>query len=146
MKVILLEDVKGLGKAGDIKEVKNGYAFNFLLPEGRADMATPGVLKQAQRFIAKRKKEESENIEGSKAQAAALSGKKVEIKTKAENGKLFGSVGAAEIITALEAQGIKVDAKNLSVEKGFKEVGTFPVEAHFGHGVKASFEVVIAAE
>lgn len=146
MKVILLEDVKGLGKAGDIKEVKSGYGFNYLLPEGLADLATPGVLKQAERFIAKRKKEHAENVDALKATAAGLSGKTVTIQSKAENGKLFGSVGAAEIAAALEAQGIKVDAKDIALEKPLKEVGSFDVEAQFGHGVKASFKVVISAE
>src|SRR6185369_3201677 len=146
MKVILLSDVKGLGKAGETKEVKNGFGFNYLLPEGLADLATPGILKQAQRFIAKRKEEASTNLEAVKSKANAVKGKTVTIKTKAENGKLFGSVGQAEIAGALEAQGMKVDAKDILIEKSFKEVGTFPVEADFGHGVKASFDVVIAAE
>ena len=146
MKVILLEDVKGLGKAGDTKEVKSGYGFNFLLPEGMADLATPGAMKQAERFIAKRKKEDAENIENLKAQAALVKGKKITVKTKAENGKLFGSVGAAEIVAALEAQGIKIDQKHIVIDKPFKEVGDFVVEAQFGQGVKASFELVISAE
>ncbi len=146
MKVILLEDVRGLGKALDIKEVKDGYGFNYLLPEGLADLATPGALKQAERFVAKHKEEATQAVEESRATATALSGKKVVIKSKSEKGKLFGSVGREEVVAALEALGIKVDKHVLVLEKAFKEVGTFPLLADFGHGVKASFELVIEAE
>lgn len=146
MKVILLADVKGLGKAGDIKEVKNGYGFNFLLPESLADLATPGALKQAEKFIAKRKEVAALNSEKDKAEAALLAGKKVTIKSKAEGGKLFGSVGRTEVATALEAMGIKIEEKNIALDKALKEVGVFPVEAHFGHEVKAQFEVEIVSE
>lgn len=146
MQVILLADVKGLGKAGDIKEVKNGYGFNYLLPEGLADLATPGAIKQAERFIAKRKEESLKNTEESRATAASLSGKKVVIQCKAEKGKLFGSVGRDEVVAALEGMGIKVDKSVIVLEKALKEVGEFSVVADFGQGVKASFTVVIESE
>lgn len=145
MKVILLADVKGLGKAGDIKEVKSGYGFNYLLPEGLADLATPGAIKQAERFVAKRKEEMAQMAEEHRALAALLSGKKVTVKSKAENGKLFGSVGREEIALALEGMGIKVDKEAIVLEKALKEVGVSSVSADFGHGVKASFEVAIEA-
>ncbi len=146
MKVILLEDVKGLGKALEVKEVKNGYGFNYLLPEGLADLATPGALKQAERFVAKRQAEAGKMAEESRVLANALSGKKVVIKSKAENGKLFGSVGREEIVLALSAMGITIDKSILVLDKPYKEVGEFAVSADFGHGVKASFELVIEGE
>lgn len=146
MKVILLADVKGLGKALDIKEVKDGYGFNFLLPEGLADLATPGALKQAERFVAKRQVEATKMAEESRVLANALSDKKVTIKSKAENGKLFGSVGKEEILAALEALGVKVEKEVIVLEKAFKEVGKYTVAADFGHGVKATFELVIESE
>lgn len=146
MKVILLEDVKGLGKALDIKEVKDGYGFNFLLPEGLADLATPGALKQAEKFVAKRQVEATKMAEESRVLANALSGKKVTIKSKAENGKLFGSVGKEEIVAALEALGVKVEKEVIVLEKALKEVGKYDLSADFGHGVKASFELVIESE
>lgn len=146
MKVILLEDVKGLGKALDVKEVKNGYGFNYLLPEGLADLATPGALKQAARFVARRKEEAAKMTGEHKAAAETLSGKKVTIKSKAENGKLFGSVGREEVAAALEAMSIKVDKQVIVLEKAIKETGEFPLSADFGHGVKASFTLVIESE
>lgn len=146
MKVILLEDVKGLGKALDVKEVKNGYGFNYLLPEGLADLATPGALKQAERFVAKRKEEAAKAIGEYQTLANALSGKKVTIKSKAENGKLFGSVGREEVAAALEAMGVTVDKQVIVLDKAIKETGEFALSADFGHGVKASFELVIESE
>ena len=146
MKVILLADVQGLGKAGDIKEVKNGYGFNYLLPEGLADLTTPGAVKQAERFVAKRKEEAAKTVSEYQTLAASLSGKKVTIKSKSEKGKLFGSIGREEIATALEAMGVVIDKQTLVLEKPLKEVGEFPLEAQLGHGVKASFTVVIASE
>ncbi len=147
MKVILLQDVARVGKAGDIKEVKNGYAFNFLLPEGLAEVATPQLVKQAEKFIAKRKQELEAAVIDLKTKASAVSGRSVRVKTKAEeNGKLFGSIGKSEIALALESTGVSIDAQAIVLTKPFKEVGSFPVEADFGHGVKASFELTIEAE
>lgn len=146
MKVILLQDVDGLGKAGDIKEVKNGYGFNFLLPEGLAEFATPGSVRQAEKTIARRRSELQSMTEDFKAKAAGLTGKKVLIKTKSENGKLFGSVGREEIAAALSIMGIELDEKAILIDKPMKEIGTFPVEADFGHDAKASFEVTIESE
>lgn len=145
MKVILLTDVKGLGKALDIKEVKDGYGFNYLLPEGLADLATPGARKQAEHFVAKRKAEMTKEAEEFRTLANALSGKKVVIKSKAENGKLFGSVGREEIVTALFAMGMTIDKQVIVLDKSLKEVGEFALSADFGHGVKVSFELVIEA-
>ncbi len=146
MKVILIKDVKGLGKAGDIKEVKNGYGFNYLLPEALADLATPGNLKQAKRFVAKRAAESTKTSEEYRALAASLSGKKVTIVSKAKDGKLFGSVGREEIAHALEAMDMTVEKSVIVLDKALKEVGVFPVTADFGQDIKATFEVSIASE
>ncbi|MDP3957697.1 MAG: 50S ribosomal protein L9 [bacterium] len=146
MKVILLQDVERFGKAGDVKEVRNGYGFNFLLPQGLAEFATSQAVKQVEKLIAKHRKEIEGTVTDSKAKAAALEGKQVLIKSKAEKDKLFGSVGREEITAALQVMGITIDVKVIMIEKPLKEVGTFPVEANFGHGVKAAFTVVIEAE
>lgn len=146
MKVILLQDVANFGKAGEIKEVRSGYGFNFLLPQGLAEFATPVAIKQVEKSVARHHKEIGVMTDAFKKQAAELAGKKVTIKTKSEKGKLFGSVGREEIVAALQEAGVAVEAKFIVIEKPFKEIGTFPVEANFGHGVKASFEVIIKAE
>ncbi|MEK9151644.1 MAG: 50S ribosomal protein L9 [Patescibacteria group bacterium] len=146
MKVVLLQEVKGLGKTGAVKDVRNGYGFNFLLPEGLAELATEGALKRVERIIAKRAKGMETAIMDAKAQAALLDGKKVSIKTKAEDGKLFGSIGREEIAAALSAMQIELAADAIAVKKPFKKTGTFPVEADFGNDVKATFQVSIEAE
>lgn len=146
MKVILLQDVARFGKAGEIKEVRNGYGFNFLLPEGLAEFATPQAIKQAEKMIAKNRKESEEAAAAAKSKAKELEGKEVVIKTKVEKEKLFGSIGREEIVAALSVMGVEVDAKVIVLPKPFKKAGTFPVEAHFGHDVKATFSVVIEAE
>lgn len=146
MKVILLQEVKGLGKAGAVKEVRNGYGFNFLLPEGLAEMATEGALKRVEQIIAKRAKGMEAAIADAKAQAALLDGKNVIIKAKAEDGKLFGSIGREEIATALGLIKIELAADAIALKKPLKKIGTFPVEADFGNDVKATLQVTIEAE
>ena len=146
MKVILLQDVERFGKAGDVKEVRNGYGFNFLLPRGLAEFATPQAVKQVEKVRGKRREDIEGTVADYKAKAAALEGRQALIKMKAEKGKLFGSVGQEEVAATLKETGAEVDAKIIVIEKPFKEIGTFPVEAHFGHGVKATFTVVIEAE
>jgi len=146
MKVILLQDVEKLGKAGEVKDVRSGYGFNFLLPNGLAEFATPAVIKTAEKIVSRRKQDNEAIVKALKETALALSDRKVTISTKAEKGKLFGSIGKEEIALALEASGVKIDARHIVLEKGLKEVGVFPVEANFGNGVKASFEVTIKAE
>ncbi len=146
MKVILLQDIPKLGKAGEVKEVRSGYGFNFLLPEGLVELATPGAIKQAEKIIAKKKTDAAQATAESKAKAEAINGKTITIKTKAEKGKLFGSVGADEIAAAVSATGTEIEARHIALEKPLKEVGTFAVEAHFGNDIKAKFEVTIEAE
>jgi large subunit ribosomal protein L9 len=146
MKVILLQYVDGLGKAGDIKEVKNGYGLNFLLPEGLAELATPQTIKQAEKFIAKRAKEFEALATDLKAAATALEGQRITIKTKAEGNKLFGSVGREEIAAALKVAGKSVEVKMIVLDKPIKEIGTFAGTVNFGHGIKAAFEVIVEAE
>ena len=146
MKVILLEDVQKLGKAGEIKDVKNGYGFNFLLPNALAEFATPVAIRQAEQMIVRRRADQQTLAADFKVQSEALAGKKIIIKTRSEEGKLFGSVGREEIAHALSAMGIEIDAKIILLDKPLKKVGVFPVKAHFSPGAEASFEVVIKAE
>ncbi|PIX91193.1 MAG: hypothetical protein COZ27_03875, partial [Candidatus Moranbacteria bacterium CG_4_10_14_3_um_filter_41_65] len=113
---------------------------------GLVELATPTAIKEAEKAIARRKKDIETLALFAKKTADELAGKKVTITSKAEKGKLFGSIGSEEIALALKEAGIVVDAKNIIVEKPFKEIGAFAIEAHFGHGVKASFEVLIKAE
>jgi large subunit ribosomal protein L9 len=145
MQVILVQDVPKIGKTGEIKEVASGYGVNFLLPKGLAEIATPGARKRAEALRAKRAAEEADVTRVLQLQANALRDRSVVIRTKAEEGRLFGSVGADEIAAALSADGVEIDPKQIRVEKPFKMVGQYDVVAEFGHGITAEFEVKVMA-
>ena len=147
MKVLLIKDVKSLGKAGEIKEVKDGYGHNFLVSKGLAKIATDAVIKQ---YNADKKKE-AEELEYEIASLKTLKEKlktiKVTVKKPAgEGGMLFGSVTKDEISTALKEQkNIDIDKKIIDMES-IKHVGVFDVEAKFKHSVTGKFEVEVVAE
>lgn len=145
MKVILVQDVDKLGKAGTVKEVKTGYGFNFLLPQGLAELATPGTIKRAEQMLAKQAEEKADQTRELKTRATALNDRKVIVESKAEDDKLFGSVGKEEIVKALVAVGIDIEAGMIILDKPIKKLGTFSVSADFGHDIKAIFEVIVKA-
>ena len=129
MKLILLEDVKKLGKKGDIVEVKPGYANNSLIPQGLATEATSTAINQRNLKVKANKRRQSEEVAKAQEIAAKLKDKKVEIKVKAgENGKLFGSVTSKEIAEQIESQlGHKVDRKKINLGEPIRALGTYNV-------------------
>ena len=129
MKLILLEDVKKLGKKGDIVEVKPGYANNSLIPQGLATEATSTAINQRNLKVKANKRRQSEEVAKAQEIAAKLKDKKVEIKVKAgENGKLFGSVTSKEIAEQIESQlGHKVDRKKINLSEPIRALGTYNV-------------------
>lgn len=143
MKVILMKDSPKIGKVGDVKEVASGYALNFLFPQGIAKVATPAGIKQVEEIKRKRAEEIADEKRVLLLQANALRDRSVVIRTRSEEGRLFGSVGADEIAAALSVEGIEIDPKILDIPKAFKMVGQYEVVARFGKGVEASFEVKI---
>lgn len=143
MKVILMKDSPKIGKIGDVKEVASGYALNFLLPQGIAKVATPAGMKQVEELKRKRAEAVADEKRALLLQANALRDRSVVIRTKAEEGRLFGSVGSEEIVAALSTEGIEIDSKILDIPKAFKQVGQYEVTAHFGKGIDVSFEVKI---
>lgn len=146
MKVIFVKDVPKVAKAGDVKEVSDGYAMNCLLPQGLAKIATAVGIKQVEMLKQKRADLAADEKRGLLLQANALRDRSVVIRTRAEEGRLFGSVGADEIAAALSAEGIEIDKKILSIPKAFKMVGQYEVSAYFGQGIDVSFEVKIQGE
>lgn len=148
MKVILLADVKGTGKKGEIKNVSDGYARNFLLGKGLAVEATPENLNK----LAGQKASEQHKIDvatqEAKEQAAKLSGKTVTVKAKGgQGGRLFGSVTLGAVAAAVEEQlGFAVDKRKLSVSGEMKNVGDYSAEAKFYGGVSAKFTVAVVLE
>lgn len=130
MKVILMKDVKGLGKAGDLVNAKDGYARNFLLPKGLAVEATPANLKkweEEKKAEAQRKEEEYQEALELKKKIDAIT---VELKAKAgEGGRLFGSITSKDIADALKAQHkIDIDRRKIEMKDNIKSLGTTQVD------------------
>jgi len=128
MKVILSKDVKDLGKKGQVAEVSEGYARNFLLPRGLAIIATEGAsrsLDQEKQAQARKKEREQKEAEGL---VARLNQTTVQITAKAgENGRLFGAVTAQDIVDKLAAEGLKVDKRRLDLAQPIKVAGSYKV-------------------
>lgn len=145
MKVILLEDVKKLGKKGDLVDVSDGYARNFLFPRNLAKEATEGSLKQLKQVkdaIAKKKQKE---LEQAKELAKVLSNTTVTLKVKAgEQGKLFGSVTSKDISEALKKQyNIEVDRRKIELQEPIKSLGSYKVDVKLAPEVDAKLSVKI---
>lgn len=142
MKVILKADVKGSGKKGDVLEVSDGYAKNFLLKKGLAEIATSGGINEIQQ---KRKADEfhkAENVKALKELAVQMNGKEVTVPIRAgANGKVFGSVTTAHIAGALSELGFEIDKKKITVNDAIKTTGIFNAEIRFMEGVTAKITV-----
>lgn len=144
MKVILTEEIRGLGTRGDIVTVKNGYARNFLLPKNLAREATSGNLKSIEQ---ERKKwallSDQEKTIAQKA-AESVKGAKIIIRKRiGENGHLFGSVTANEIADALEAKGLHVDKRRIELAHPIKSAGLHDVDVRLHREVSAHIQVEV---
>ncbi|AER67051.1 ribosomal protein L9 [Thermovirga lienii DSM 17291] len=148
MKCILLSDVSKLGKKGELIEVSDGYARNYLIPRGLAEEATPAKLaewKQKQKSMEIREKKLKEEA---LALQKKLNGKVVKIALSAgERGKLFGSVTTAHLAKALEEQlGVKISKKDIKIEGAVKETGEHPFVVKLYPGVEAQMTMLVEAE
>lgn len=148
MKVLLTKDVKSLGKAGEIKEVADGYGKNFLIGKGLALHATTEVLNRWKAEQKRAAENEAKEIAAAKELAEKLNATKLTIKHKiGANGHLIGSVTNKEISESLEAQfSIMLDKKNISLDKKIKAVGIYEVDCKLGHAIHASLKVDIIGE
>src|SRR5690625_3986453 len=119
MELILIKDVDNLGFADDIVKVKKGYGRNYLLPRGYAVLSTPSTRKQREEMLKQRAYKEGKIIEEARDQAKKLEGLEIKIPAKAGNdGRLFGSVGAADLSEALSKNGVEIDRKYVAVLGG----------------------------
>ncbi|MEY2973912.1 MAG: ribosomal protein [Actinomycetota bacterium] len=143
MKLILRSDLQGVGKRGDIVDVADGYARNYLLPKGKAIVATPGAVDQAARMRRARDLRDASDREAATTVASTLVPKVIEITAKAgTEGRLFGSVTAADIVAAIEAQtSIVIDRKLIEIEEQIKSTGQHTVRATLHHEV--SFPITL---
>jgi len=148
MKVVLLEDLPGKGKAGEIKEVSKGYAKNFLLPRRLALVATPTVMKQVESRLEREKLEESIDRDKLVELAQQIEGKEVRFKARMGAGeRLFGSVTAADIAEELgRATGSVIDKKKIDLEKPFRQTGSYEVAVKLASDIRPRITVVIEEE
>ncbi|MHC1578436.1 MAG: 50S ribosomal protein L9 [Dehalococcoidia bacterium] len=148
MKVVLLQDVPGKGKAGEIREVSKGYAKNFLLPRRLALAANPAVIKQVESRLAKEKLEESIDREKLVELAQEIEGREIRLKARIGTGeRLFGSVTAADVAEELSsAVGSVVDKKKIDIEKPFRQIGNYEVGVKLASDIKPKITVVIEEE
>ena len=145
MKVILLADVKGSGKKGDVVDVADGYAKNFLIKKGLAKAATASNVHEAEQKKAAMAFHKAEEIKATKALAASLEGKSVIVKIKvSENGKVFGSVTSLHVAESLSAMGYDIDKKKIKMD-ALKALGSCPAEIRFMEGISAKITVVVQA-
>jgi len=144
MKVVLLQEVKKIGKKGEIKDVSDGYARNFLLARGLAEVATPTAIEKVAQIEKKQKTELEERKNKLKKLAASLAGKKIVIKMKSKNGKLFGSVTAKDIARNLASEGFVLSEKSI-VFNPMKELGEKNVKMVFDFGITTEIIVVVEA-
>ncbi|WP_324669051.1 50S ribosomal protein L9 [Geochorda subterranea] len=147
MKVVLTQDVKGVGRAGELVEVADGFGRNYLVPRGLAVMATGGTVKAVEHQQAViRRKLEKERAEA-ESLAAKLQGARVVVKARAgDAGRLFGSVTAADVAEALERDlGVKVDRRRIELEGPIKSLGEHAVSLRLAPGISAEVRVVVEA-
>lgn len=148
MKVILLQDVKSLGKKGEIVNVNDGYARNFILPKKMGVEATGKNLNDLKLQKNNEKKVAQENLEAAKELAAELAAGKVELSIKVgEGGRTFGSVSSKEIAAAVKDQmNLEVDKKKIQLKEAIKSLGTHIVNVKLHPEVTAELKVVVREE
>jgi large subunit ribosomal protein L9 len=144
MKVILKRDVKGLGHAGDVKEVKNGYARNLLFPTGAAALADAGALANWERHRGEREAREQGIRAEAEAMAERLRELKLEVAVKAgEKNRLFGSVTNREIAELIAKEGIEVDRHDIHLRQPIKTLGDFKADIRLMPGVDAELSISV---
>ncbi|MBF1166298.1 50S ribosomal protein L9 [Dechloromonas agitata] len=148
MQIILLEKVVNLGNLGDVVKVKDGYARNFLIPQKKAKRATPAAMAEFEARRAELEKAAAEKLAAAQAVAEKMTGTAVTVTRKAGmDGRLFGSVGNADIAEALKAAGFDVDKSAVRMPEGpLKAIGEFPLDIALHTDVLANITVTVAAE
>jgi large subunit ribosomal protein L9 len=142
MKVLLIKDVKNLGKAGEIKEVKDGYGQNFLINKGLAKLATPEVVEAWKAEQARMEQELKEELARLESEKKTLEEATIRIEKQIAPVGIKGSVGNADISEAIKAQlGIDLDKKHINLKKPIKTTGIHEVDAKLGHGIHAMLKV-----
>ncbi len=147
MKVILRKNVASLGDAGEVVDVKNGYANNYLIPQGMAARATEGALKA----LETERKQQARKIEQQRVAARAIAEKIQQMTLKVparagESGKLFGTVTSVNIADALKAEGVDVDRRKITLDAPIRALGNYEAAVKLFMDVSATIKVTVEAE
>ncbi len=146
MQIILLQDIKNLGRKGESKTVSDGYARNFLLVKKLAQPATKEALSQLEINNKKEKETELESLEKTKKLATELKDKIIEIKAKSKGGKLFGSILAKDIVKALNDSGVNISEKSVILPVHIKEIGEYEIKIVLNQGIETKIKLKVSEE
>ncbi len=148
MKVILLKDIKDLGKTGEIKELADGYARNYLIPRGMADEATKDKLKEIEEKNLKAQKTKQKEVTSAEDLKGKLDGKSIQINLKTGGGdKLFGAVTSKEVAELIEKQlKIKIDRKKIEIAEPIKHLGDYVIRVKLYPSIQAEIKLTVSAE
>jgi len=148
MEILLKQDVKNLGSAGDIVNVKAGFARNYLIPRGMAMPATPGLRKQATQIQQASERRRLRELKTAQDLADRISQITLKFKAMAgESGRLYGSITSSAIAEALAAElNADVDRRHIRMDHPLRELGEHDITIHLSHGVDATFKVIVEPE
>ncbi len=147
MRVILLQDIDNLGKKYEIKEVKDGYARNFLIPKGLVKLATKEAMSWLETQKETETKKEEKELKKVQEFASTMEGLEVVIPVKiGEEGQLFESIDAQKISEKLKELGFKIKKSQINLAEPFKELGEFPVKIKFEHNLEVEIRIIVTEE
>jgi large subunit ribosomal protein L9 len=147
MQVILRERLENLGNAGEVVDVKSGYARNYLIPQGLAYEATAGNVRQIEREKAQREKADTETLSAARTRAATLEGVSLTFNARAgQEGKLFGSITNGDIADKLAEMGLEVDRRMIELDEPIKALGVFTVPIRLHSQVRPEIKVWVIQE
>lgn len=147
MKVLLLKDLDNLGKKFEIKEVKSGYARNFLIPKGLAKPATKKTMEWVENQKEKIAQEAEEELKRIQQLASSIDGQEVVIPVKVgEDGQLFESVTLQKVYERIKEMGFDLKKNQIELQDSIKELGEFPIKIKFGHNLESEIRLIITEE
>ncbi len=147
MKIILLKDISNLGKKLEIKNVKPGYARNFLIPQNLAIPATKGNLKWQEKEISKEKEKEEKRTKEIQEMIARLKNLKLKVAVKVgEKEELFEKINSSKIVKILEKEGFKISKENVILKEPIKTIGEYTIPISFGENLKTKIKIKVAKD
>lgn len=147
MRVIILQDIENLGKEGEVKEVANGYARNFLLPNKFVKLATKAALEELEKIKELEAKKAEEALKHTQDIVSRIDGQEIEILVKAKDtDEIYGSLTPFKISQALKKKGFDVKKTQVILKEPIKKIGEYPVTINFDHGLEAEIKIIVAEE